>query len=772
MKWQRIRYMPATPFGDSYVTGCDRHIQLSRYAAAEGAVLLKNEKDCLPLSRHTKIAVFGKAQIDYVKCGGGSGDVTTAYARNLIDGLRSKVEEEKLEVFLPLSEYYKANLPAFVHRPGSMPELEVPAELVSEAAAFTDTAVIALCRFSEETGDRTAEDFSLQEAEKRLIAQVTEAFDNCIVILNIGSVIDCSAFQSNEKIKAVLLTWMGGMEGGLATADLLCGDACPNGRLTDTCASSVDAYPGTENFLLAEDHAAYEEDIYVGYRYFETIPGAAEKVCYPFGYGLSYGKFRIYGQQWQQHDTELQLSVSVTNEGAHAGRHVVQVYCGAPQGLLGKPAKTLMGFAKTKTLQPGETQQVSVSFSTASLASYDDTGLIQKSAWVLEKGDYHFYVGENVRDAVLAEYCYHVASDTVTEQLTQKCAPQQLENRLQADGTYGPVENVKKNLPQIEGRDQLPFNGQYPEEQKWHIPYCAWHAPTLPQLIDVWNGTSSLDQFMDNLSEEQLVHLLGGQPNRGCANTFGIGNLPIYGIPNAMTADGPAGLRFRSECGVCTTGFPCATLLACTWDPELLYAIGQAGAAELRETGMAVWLTPAANIHRSPLCGRNFEYYSEDPLISGIMAAALVRGMQDLGVAASLKHFACNNKEGNRLNSDSRMTERALREIYLKGFEICVKTADPWTVMCSYNLLNGVRISENRELLTDILRDEWNYGGIVITDWYTYGVQYAEIAAGVDVKMGCGMPEHTMQMLQEGKLSHERVKNSARRVLEMLLKLA
>ena len=268
------------------------------------------------------------------------------------------------------------------------------------------------------------------------------------------------------------------------------------------------------------------------------------------------------------------------------------------------------------------------------------------------------------------------------------------------------------------------------------------------------------------------IHLLGGQPNRGPANTFGFGNIPKYGIPNAMTADGPAGLRFQECTGIKTTAFPVACLMAATWDTELMEEVASAAASEVRENGIGTWLAPAINIHRTPLCGRNFEYYSEDPFLAGKMAAAAVRGIQSNGVAASVKHFACNNKETNRRESDSRLSERALREIYLKAFEICVKEAQPWTIMSSYNIVNGIRASENRELLTDILRGEWGFKGLVTTDWYTHGEQYREINAGNDVKMGRGMPEETMKALADGRLSRQAMETSVRRVLELLLKLA
>ena len=290
-------------------------------------------------------------------------------------------------------------------------------------------------------------------------------------------------------------------------------------------------------------------------------------------------------------------------------------------------------------------------------------------------------------------------------------------------------------------------------------------------LTEVAEGTVSFEDFYAQLSIEDRISLLCGQPNTGLANVYGMGNLPDYGVPNVMTADGPAGVRIRPEVGVTTTAFPCATLLACTWNEQLLEEVGRAGGSEIVENNLAIWLTPAMNIHRSPLCGRNFEYYSEDPLIAGKMAAALIRGIQSCGVSACAKHFACNNKETNRFESDSRLSERALREIYLKGFEIAVKEAAPWMIMSSYNLINGVRASENRELLTGILRDEWGYAGMVTTDWWNHAAQPAEIRAGNDVKMGCGYPEKVMAAYRAGELTEAEIDTCAKRVLGMILRL-
>lgn len=281
----------------------------------------------------------------------------------------------------------------------------------------------------------------------------------------------------------------------------------------------------------------------------------------------------------------------------------------------------------------------------------------------------------------------------------------------------------------------------------------------------------TLDEFLAQMTDEELAHLLGGQPNTGVANTFGFGNMPDYGIPGVMTADGPAGLRIEPKCGVKTTAWPCATLLACTWDADVVYAVGEAGAREVKENNIGVWLTPAINIHRSPLCGRNFEYYSEDPYLTGKLAGAMVRGIQSERIGATVKHFAFNNKETNRRDSDSRVSERAAREIYLKAFEIIVKEAKPWCVMSSYNIVNGYRTSENKELLEDILRGEWGFDGVVTSDWWTLGEHYKETKAGNDIKMACGFPDNLMLARDKGLLSREELLRCAKRVLELLLKI-
>lgn len=805
-KWARVNYQPGVGLGENgaRVTADKEHITLSKDAAKEGMVLLKNEQHVLPLQTGAKVALFGKATFDYVKGGGGSGDVTVAYTRNLYEGI--KALKGKISVYEELADFYRENVKEQYKAgrvPGMTIEPQVPQELLQKAKAYTDTAVISICRFSgegwdrksivetenkniwaseEEMARRSAEifedgDFYLTHAEQEMVNTVKQNFARVIVVMNVGGMVDTSWFHDDAQIQSVLMAWQGGMEGGLTTAELLAGEGNPSGKLSDTFARELNDYPSTYNFHESEKYVEYTDDIYVGYRYFETIPGAKEKVNYPFGFGLSYTQFVLGESQISIEEDQIRCMVSVTNTGDMAGKEVVQAYYGAPQGKLGKAARVLCAFAKTRLLQPGETQLMTLCWKIADMASYDDCGKVCKSAHVLEQGEYKFYIGTSVRDAVENATAYTVVKDTVTQQLTSRLAPTSLTKRMLADGTYEelettePVDTDANELEKMTTEEMEAFAPKTEGRARWRL----WGDKTPDKqhhfLIEAAEGKITLEEFMAQLSDEQLAELLGGQPNTGVANTFGFGNLPDYGVPNIMTADGPAGLRINPECGVCTTAWPCSTLIACTWNPEVAQKVGAAGGAEVKENNIAVWLTPAVNIHRSPLCGRNFEYYSEDPYLAGKMASAMVKGIQSNHVGATVKHFALNNKETNRKNSDSRASERAIREIYLKAFEIIVKEAAPWAIMSSYNIVNGRRTSENHELLTDVLRGEWGFEGAVTTDWWTNGEHYKEVAAGNDIKMATGFPERLMEAVHKGIITRAELETCAKRVLNLILKV-
>ena len=798
-KWTRILYQPGTPLGKNGLraTACEEHIALSKEAAKEGMVLLKNEGDLLPLEKGCRIALFGKGTFDYVKGGGGSGDVTTAYTRSLYEGLRLlgnavNIEKSTADYY---REYVRGKYAAGA-KPGMIAEPELPDTLLASARAFADTAIIVISRFSGEGWDRSVPgfkapedrgtaveneclfergDFYLSDAETAMVDKVKAAFPRVACVLNVGGMVDTEWFFSDSRISSVLMAWQGGMEGGLAAAELLCGLANPCGKLSDTFAKDLTDYPGTAGFHTSDDYVEYTEDIYVGYRYFETLPGRSERVNYPFGFGLSYTSFDWTLLSAEEKDGEILLTADVTNTGSMPGKEVLQAYCSAPQGLLGKPAKVLCAYRKTRLLACGETQRIILSFPAEQLASYDDTGKIDKSCYILEKGDYRFYVGTSVRDTREAGFVYTVKENTVTSRLSARMVPVQLEKRMLSDGSFEKLPTGTPNDPDYTALDPMDplskYFGEAPAaravEREGRRSRDRVEKPDFGKVAD---GKMTTDEFIAQLTDEEAAHLLGGQPNTGVANTWGFGNLPQYHVPNAMTADGPAGLRIRPECGVNTTAFPCSTLLSCTWDPAITFAVGAAGALEVKENNIAMWLTPAVNIHRSPLCGRNFEYYSEDPYLAGTMAAGMVKGIQSQHISASVKHFALNNKETNRKNSDSRASERAIREIYLKAFEIIVKTAKPWCIMSSYNIINGHRASENRDLLTGILREEWGFDGMVTTDWWTYGEQYKEIKAGNDLKMATGYPERLLTALEKGVLTREEINTSLRRILNTLLR--
>lgn len=778
-KWQRVMYQPGIGLGEdgARITACKEHRDLSREAAAEGMVLLKNDNNVLPLAEGSRAALFGKATFDYVKGGGGSGDVTVSYVTNLYEGFVSL--GYKANIHEELADFYRDNVRKQYKEgkePGLTTEPELPEELCRRAAAFTDTAIISICRFSGEGWDRKDEDFYLTKEEKAMVEKVTRFFPKVVAVLNVGGMVDTSWFKDNDVISAVLLAWQGGMEGGLAAAELLYGRRNPCGKLSDTFAGCFEDYPSSDNFHESDSYVEYTDDIYVGYRYFETIPGAKEKVNYPFGYGKSYTTFEWAENGVTKIGDRIFAGADVTNTGKVPGKEVMQLYGSAPQGKLGKAKRHLLAFHKTRLLQPGETERVTLSFSLADMASYDDMGKIQKSAYVLEKGTYEFFLGTSVRDTRKVPYECRLSEDKIVEQLTPRLVPTDLTKRLRGDGAFEELPTGQSNDPdasELSAINKESLDGLVPSGHEIKDIYF-WgqiYKKDVRPFIEVAEGKMSLDEFVSQLTDRELADLLGGQPNTGVANTCGIGNLPEYGVPSVMTADGPAGLRIQPACGVCTTAWPCATLLACTWNEELLYRVGAAGAAEVKENNIGMWLTPAINIHRSPLCGRNFEYYSEDPLLTGVMAGAMVRGIQSQRISACVKHFALNNKETNRKNSDSRVSERAAREIYLKAFEHIVKEADPWCIMSSYNMINGHRASECRDLLHGILRKEWGYDGMVTSDWWTFGEHYKEVKAGNDLKMACGFSDRLLEAKEKGLLSREEMELSVKRILTLILKM-
>ena len=737
-RWDRITLKDRSPLGKNgeMLTASKEHIELSRKLAGEGMVLLKNE-ETLPLI-NKKVSIFGVGQIDYVAGGGGSGYVYAPYTRNLYEGLKIKENEGKIEVFDELSLFFKEEVgKQFVDfkqgsDEGSSKEVSVPDELFDKAVNFSDVAIYVISRFSIENRDRTDKkgDYYLSDEEEALFRKIEASFEKVVVIINSGSIVDVSIFKNSKNVKGILYAWQAGTECGLATADIVVGDVNPSGKLPDTFANSFTDYPSSEHFFDSFFEVKYYEDIYVGYRYFETIPGAYDKVCYPFGYGLSYTTFDIKVDSVTEKDNRFVFDITVKNTGSVSGKEVVQIYFNAPDGKLGKAKMSLASFKKTKLLSAGEEEKLSLEVEKYYMASYDDFGKIAKSAYILEKGDYTFYVGNSVRDNQKADFVFTVKEDIIVKQLEERCIPRLLEKRLTSDGSFEEVptfEGPLYNYPSFPTVKRV-FNGKEPDKKY--------------MLSDVAEGKVTAEDFVAQLSFEQLKSIVSGQPNAGVSNTFGIGNIEEFGIPNMLTADGPAGIRIQPHHNVLTTCWPCSTLQAATFNEAFVEECAAIAATEAEENNMAIWLAPGMNIHRTPMCGRNFEYYSEDPVLSGKIASAFVKGVQSRNIAATVKHFCCNNKEFDRMFCNSIVSERALREIYLRGFEIAICDSKPRCLMTSYNVVNEQRASESASLITDILRGEWGYDGLVMTDWHNRGKHNTEVRAGSDVRMPDGLPNN------------------------------
>lgn len=699
----------------------------SRQAAVEGIVLLKNENNVLPFTKEDKISVFGRPQLEYYRSGTGSGGaVQVEYATNIIDGFRKsglQLNETLAEDYVEwLKDYpFDNGGGGWAAEPWFQKDMDITAEYAKKQAAVSNKAVYIVGRTAGEDKDNYngAGSYLLTEEEIANIKNITEAFEDVVVVLNVSNIIDMKWMnnpQFNGKIKAVVYVWSGGMEGGNAVADVLSGKETPSGKLPDTIAFHLEDYPSADNFGNPLTNL-YQEDIYVGYRYFETF--APEKVMFEFGYGISYTTFDMETVSAKEAGGEIQLQVKVTNTGdRYSGKEVVQVYYSAPQGKLGKPVKELCAYAKTEKLAPKESQTVELSFAVKDMASYDDSNATgHKSCYALEAGDYVIYVGNSVRN-VKEVYTYSLEDLQVTEQLTEICCPDD--------------ENLTILRPGMKNADGT-FEKIYVPSQKPTVNLAERIEENLPEsmeitgdrgitLQDVHAGKNKLEEFVAQLSVEELAQIVRGEGmsnprvTQGTASAFGgiSDALFNYGIPAACCADGPSGLRYDGK----AVQLPIGTALSSSWNDKLVRELYTMEGEELRRNEVDTLLGPGVNIHRHPLNGRNFEYYSEDPYLSGTMAVASTGGIKDGGAWGTIKHFALNGQESHRFKIDAVCSERAIREIYLKSFEMPVKEKTVMALMTSYNPINGHWAASNYDLCTTVLRGEWGYEGIVMTDWW------------------------------------------------------
>lgn len=709
---------------NKYILDWNEYSTLARTAVAEGCVLLRNENHALPIRSGETAAVFGRIQLDYYKSGMGSGGmVNVPYVRSILDGLKA---HPSIHIYEPLLAVYHSWVKEHPFDKGAgwglepwcQEEMPLSDDTIADAAANCDLALIIIGRSAGEDRDNTPQEGSyyLTSAEKNMLAKVCSAFKRTAVILNTGNIIDMN-WVNEFQPEAVLYAWQGGMEGGMGVADVLCGAVSPSGKLADTIACELSDYPSIRNF--GSDSAnLYQEDIYVGYRYFETF--ARDRVLYPFGFGLSYTNFSITASMTEQ-ENEITVTATVENTGNNTGREVVQIYFCPPQGKLGKPIRNLCAFAKTKKLAPGQSESLTMKIAKKDLASYDDGGITgHKSCYVLEAGSYQIFTGCDVRSASLTG-----SFDIVETQVVSQC--------LEALAPVTPFKRFKPGIHTSANDDnyaltyeQTPLRTVSPDSRRAaQIPSCLpFSGDKGYRLADVKDKKISIETFLAQIPDRELMHIVNGEGmcspkvTPGTAGAFGgvTESLRRFGIPAGCCSDGPSGIRM--DCGTSAFGLPNGTLLACTFNTHLVTKLFEMEGLELYANQIDTLLGPGINIHRCPLNGRNFEYHSEDPYLTGCMASAQLIGMNRYGISGTMKHFCANNQEYFRHTTDSVVSERALREIYLKPFEMSVHTGCVRSVMTSYGPVNGIWTAGNYDLNTTLLRNEWGFNGIVMTDWW------------------------------------------------------
>lgn len=795
----------------------EKHRVFARRAAAEGMVLLKNE-GILPLKKDMPIALFGGGAVKTVKGGTGSGDVNNRENISIYQGMKAsgamivnedwlkdyerRYEEARLawkETVLEAAKTVENPFDAYSANPFSLPEGRKIREEETEGAG---AAVYVISRISGEGKDRRKEkgDYFLSRREREDILTLDRTGIPVVLVLNVGAPVELTdILEEAENIRAVLLISLPGQEGGHAAADVLLGRAEPGGRLTATWARRYEDYPSAEDFGYLNGNLeteVYREGIYVGYRYFDSF---GKNALFPFGYGLSYTSFSIESQGIRRTKRGMELIVSVKNTGtAYPGREVVQAYVTLPQTGERKELKRLAGFAKTKLLKPREEETLTISIEQSALVSFSE----ELHGWYMDEGTYGIWIGEHAQALKLAARLT-VERKTLLSKTKDICP---LDETI--DELY-PGEDVKRKA------------GEWIEKaQEQNVPKFLY----VPREEEKKRLQEPLEE---KIPVAELIPALYGNITQG-ASTLGSSGIRVpgsagettealegkYGIRSLIMADGPAGLRLRQSYQVdrdgdfvygvgvlgslengfleedvhrenadtyyqYCTAFPVGTALAQSWDTGLMREFGEAVAEEMEEFHVDLWLAPGMNIMRNPLCGRNFEYYSEDPYLSGTLAAWVTDGVQSHnGCGVTIKHFACNNQEDNRMGVNVRISQRALREIYLRGFEIAVKKANPVAVMSAYNLINGVHAANSRDLCTAVLREEWGFDGVIMSDWNTTVPEDGSIpwqcaAAGNDIIMPGNREdaEDILRAYEQGELPEEMIRRSAGRLFKVIRRL-
>ena len=726
--------------------------KIARQMEDEGLVLLKNQGSFLPL-KNKKVNVFGIASCDLLLSGGGSGSVVTDEAVDFYEGLKHggiKYNKELKKIY----QDWKADnsvpetgnglvdmLLNYVQGDGvdELPIENIPDETWAAARDFSDTALIVFGSAGTELADLSADDLRLNETQRAMIDAVTTHFENVVVVFNTSNTMEMDWVEQYDSIKAAILMWLPGQIGAESLGDVLSGKISPSGKLTDSIVWNLDDDPTTPNFgnfqydgtlpsILGKYFVDYEEGIYLGYRYFETFNKKA--VQYPFGYGLSYTTFQWNVTGFNANAKTVTVRVKVTNTGKRAGKDVVQVYFSAPytKGGIEKSAIELAAYGKTKTLKPGESQTLTLSYRTNDMASYDAKN---KQTWVLDAGTYKIHVGHSVRD-LEKTFTYtvkerktlrkddktgtpiHNLFDDTDEGLTTL-------SRAKPKATY-PSAPTDFSMPaSVANSDQRPTKPEKGTVPKQGVTY----KDGIITLGDVAKNEKLWTKFLNQFTVDEMINMVA-------ESGYGTMGLKRLGVPPTDDNDGPAAVKGPGGLLYTKIGFayPVEAALACTWNDALAETYGRSAGREAKQLGTEIWYAPGCNLRRNAMGGRNFEYFSEDPYLSGKMAAAVTRGAQSQGIVVTLKHFACNEQETNRQSNGlfTWVSEQAMRELYLEPFELGVKEGGAHGVMSAYNRIGATWCGASRPLLVDLLRNEWGFKGYVVTDAYTNwtGVGYLD----------------------------------------------
>lgn len=768
------------------------HALLARKAAAEGIVLLKND-GALPL-KTKKIALFGHGAGLTLHGGTGSGEVNQRYTISIAEGFQANGLEISTQGWVDAyTAKYQQSLKEWEHSRqaavakiknkkkrrqilDSLPFIfsgEAPLTKEDLSNTGTDTVFYVLSRQAGEGHDRVFSkgDWQLTPTEYENIQKIAAAFAHVIIVINSGGFIDLSFMDEIANIQGLIFYGQPGMEGGNALAEIVMGKTSPSGKLCATWAMHYADYPSSLTFSHNDGNVTdedYSEDIFVGYRYFDTFK---VKPRYAFGHGLTYSDFSYTVREVTYEKSVVKIKFDLKNIGTFWAKETVQLYLSFP-GNQNVEYQRLMAFRKTKSLAPNEILTLTIGIDMNFATSYDS----ENACFFLAQGEYIIRIG-GASDQTHPAAKVILEKRIVTEVCKNSCRPQRHFKTLVAPKKA--PEDLPKNLLVVEPNVFL-FETDIDKYKT-----CSLALPSVKALALVSKMTS----------KEQIQLVVGNAyqpPTQICVDgAAGSTTGELYGkhhLPNILMADGPAGIRVNNRGKVkgkdgreetmsfYATAWPTATVLAQTWNTELVGKIGEAVGKEMMEFGITLWLAPGMNIQRNPLCGRNFEYFSEDPLVSGMMAVALTKGVQKYpGLGTTLKHFACNNQEDNRNHASSNVTERALREVYLRGFELAVRLAQPKAIMSSYNLINGVYAPNNKELLTDILRHEWGFQGVVMTDWWSCGKGRGNVTlcipSGNDLVMpGSKDDQKAIQKaLRKKKIASEDLKLSAARVVDVLI---